>query len=723
MDKPNFKENKEAYKRIKEINKKVNALIGASKVYEKQARRDAETVRKEQIDSKLRDISIDELSKARLGIRVSALKKHGYRNIYELVGKSYYSLTAIPGIGETSARGIITAVEDIVNNVERNTTVKIDNNRRTPASSALVRDLFLARKLKGISNQAERFLEENEDSIKAIKDETLPARSWVVWVLTPEDKKKHAVERFGEVIKLLEAQEFTDSSQKLFEEEQAALKASHKEYWDDYVKNAASYVAALENIQDNEDVNGEGRTATERIAEKNGLPDDLAIAISKVQLDLNGLSAELRRYQRYGVQYILNQGAVLLGDEMGLGKTIEAIATMVSLRNNGSTHFFVVCPASVLINWSREIHKFSDLKVTIIHGSECRYEMQKWVSNGGVGVTTYETLGKIGLEADFKYSLLVVDEAHYIKNPRAARTKNLMFFRQHTDRALFMTGTPIENNVEEMCFLIGCLQPSVAKSVKGSTQLHQAPDFRRKVSGVYFRRTKEDVLDELPSKVENEEWCSLVKKEHDLYANFVGQDDFMSLRQVSWLIDNPAESSKGIRLRELVDEAVSEDKKVIVYSFFINTMKQAQTILRDFRCFGPITGAIAPSQRQEIIDQFSEAEGGAVLLSQIQAGGTGLNIQAASVIIFCEPQFKPSIENQAIARAYRMGQVNTVFVHRLLCEKTVDEQIMNILSNKQNIFDNFADISESGKESLIDSGMIKTMLSVEKERVQRENNT
>ena len=104
------------------------------------------------------------------------------------------------------------------------------------------------------------------------------------------------------------------------------------------------------------------------------------------------------------------------------------------------------------------------------------------------------------------------------------------------------------------------------------------------------------------------------------------------------------------------------------------------------------------------------------MLSQIQAGGTGLNVQAASVIIICEPQLKPSIENQAIARAYRMGQVNKVMVHRLLCEKTVDEQIMNLLKNKQILFDNFADISESGQESLVNNEAIKKMVDAEKER-------
>ena len=123
----------------------------------------------------------------------------------------------------------------------------------------------------------------------------------------------------------------------------------------------------------------------------------------------------------------------------------------------------------------------------------------------------------------------------------------------------------------------------------------------------------------------------------------------------------------------------------------------------DYKVFGPINGSISTDKRQAIIDEFTAYEGPAILVSQIQAGGTGLNIQAASVIIFCEPQLKPSLETQAIARAFRMGQVNTVMVHRLLCQDTVDEQIVLMLENKQEIFDEFADKSESGKESVSES--------------------
>jgi SNF2 family DNA or RNA helicase len=133
----------------------------------------------------------------------------------------------------------------------------------------------------------------------------------------------------------------------------------------------------------------------------------------------------------------------------------------------------------------------------------------------------------------------------------------------------------------------------------------------------------------------------------------------------------------------------------------------------------PIYGAVTPQRRQEILDEFEKAPAGSVLVSQIQSGGTGLNIQAASVVIICEPQFKPSIENQAISRAYRMGQTRNVLDYRLLCENTVDEKITAMLESKQAIFDAFADKSVAATESLeLDD---KTFGNIIKEEIDRIN--
>ena len=139
------------------------------------------------------------------------------------------------------------------------------------------------------------------------------------------------------------------------------------------------------------------------------------------------------------------------------------------------------------------------------------------------------------------------------------------------------------------------------------------------------------------------------------------------------------------------------------------------------RCVGPINGSVPPQRRQEMIDEFEKAPAGAVLAAQIQSGGTGLNIQCASVVILCEPQFKPSIENQAISRAYRMGQSRNVLVYRLLCEDTVDEKIMDMLREKQAIFDAFADQSSVAEETMeLDEKTFGEIMREEAERIKSE---
>ena len=173
---------------------------------------------------------------------------------------------------------------------------------------------------------------------------------------------------------------------------------------------------------------------------------------------------------------------------------------------------------------------------------------------------------------------------------------------------------------------------------------------------------------------------------------------------------------------EIVEEAEEDGRKVIVFSFFLDTINKIVSLLGD-KCIGPINGSVPPQKRQELVDEFNKAPAGTVLASQIQAGGTGLNIQSASVIILCEPQFKPSIENQAISRAYRMGQTRNVFVHRLLCDETVDERITEILENKQTIFDAFADESVAANESFeIDEASFGNIIKEEAKRIKDKNN-
>ena len=252
-----------------------------------------------------------------------------------------------------------------------------------------------------------------------------------------------------------------------------------------------------------------------------------------------------------------------------------------------------------------------------------------------------------------------------------------------------------------------------------------APQFREKVAPVYYRRKREDVLTELPELIEKEEWCALLPEEKKIYQSSLRKKRYMEIRRVSWNADDLNASCKANRLKELVEEAAEDGRKVIVFSFFLETIAAVRACLGE-RCLPQINGSIPPQRRQEIIDEFERAPAGAVLPAQIQSGGTGLNIQAASVVILCEPQLKPSIENQAISRAYRMGQARNVLVYRLLCEKSIDERVMELLEEKQKVFDAFADESVSAdatqkKEAEIDDKTFGTLVNEEIERINAEN--
>ena len=535
------------------------------------------------------------------------------------------------------------------------------------------------------------------------------ATSFFRWIFASSEKKQLAIESYEQLQKKIN-NKYGEKIYSLENENRNLDRISDEEAWDEFQKQPIRFTNILEN------------TVPGMLGNQDsvyGLPEQLAREVQDECFFPDGLLCELRRYQEWGVKYILHQGKVLLGDEMGLGKTIQAIATMVSLKNTGATHFVVLCPASVIINWCREVQKFSKLRAIKVHGSGRNAALQEWIKTGGVAVTTYETTSYFELPDKFRYSLLVVDEAHYIKNPDARRSINTKRLSSYADRLLFMTGTALENKVEEMTNLIEILQPEIAKEVQGIKMLSSAPQFREKVAPVYYRRKREDVLTELPELLENEEWCQLGLEEELEYENTIlsSGNNFNAVRRVSWNVSDLRKSSKATRMLEIIEQAKEEGRKVIVFSFYLDVIEKISSLLGN-QCTEPINGSVTPVRRQEIIDEFDNAPAGKVLVSQIIAGGTGLNIQSASVVIFCEPQLKPSIENQAISRAYRMGQVRNVLVYRLLCDNTIDERIMEMLAEKQAVFNAFADKSVAAENVEVDA---KSLGNIIKEEIDRIN--
>lgn len=655
----------------------------------------------------LKDIPIEEINRDKRGFRIKALRDYGYNSIADISTASIYTIASVHGISEDTAYSIKRVVDDIVSKARQGVKIRLSVDNKNVKATELVSAISRYKRGKPYTETCRQILNSKSKQIDYALEDLAPAKSGFKWFFTSSANKQKAIEAYNTLGRLLES-EYSKEAHSVLESLDAVNLSTGTEDWQNFSENSISFFNVLEDVNP-------GILGTDDAMY--GLPEELAREIQEECFFPEGLLCELRRYQEWGVKYTLHQSRVLLGDEMGLGKTIQAIAAMVSLRNTGATHFVVVCPASVITNWCREIRKMSLLTVTKIHGAGRASAFKAWIKSGGVAVTTYETTSHFKMDNNFKFTLLVVDEAHYIKNPEARRTVNVKNISNHAERLLFMTGTALENKVDEMISLIQILQPTIAAQVAGMAFMASAPQFREKVAPVYYRRKREDVLTELPDLIESKEWCTMLTEEEQVYEQAILSKRYADARRVSWNVDDLQNSSKAKRLLEIIEEAEDDGRKVIVFSFFLDTIRKITELLGN-KCLNPINGSVTPQRRQEIIDEFDISSAGTVLAAQIQSGGTGLNIQSASVVILCEPQFKPSIENQAISRAYRMGQARNVLVYRLLCENTVDEKITSLLESKQAIFDAFADQSVAAKESLeLDDKKFGDIIKEEIERI------
>ncbi len=657
----------------------------------------------------LKTIPIDEINADKSGIRTGVLKENGFLTVFDVLRADMYRLASVYGIGENMASRAKIIAQRIAADIKRNVKIRINSDDRNTEYTELVRSVAVYLRAKGCFERCNeldsRIPADAERNLKIIRRASNPVK----WLFIPDAKRMEAIDTFQKFsweLKQLNTGSISD-------ELHTVGTISDIQAWEDFSTNSVSFYNVLEDlVPEHFSFSGDGYGLTEEIREE----------VEGTALYLNGLKCQLRSYQVWGVKYILKRQKVLLGDEMGLGKTIQALAAMVHLRNIGMTHFLVICPASVIINWCREIESKSDLSVVKIHASLKELAYAKWKEEGGVAVTNYESLtGLINMEPEFRIGMVVVDEAHYVKNESAKRSKNVMEICTHTDRILFMTGTPIENNVDEMLRLLGCLQPRVAEEARRFSTTAYADSFKEKISPVYYRRKREDVLAELPELIQMQEWCNMTPEDERQYIRDIMNRNFMDARRVSWR--NPDfhnTSSKVLRLKELVDLAREDGRKILIFSFFLDTLQKVSDIFGP-SCVGIINGSVPPDKRQEIIDRFDNAPPGCVLAAQIQSGGTGLNIQSASVVVICEPQYKPSVESQAISRAYRMGQTRNVLVHRLLCTNTIEERIMQILWAKQEEFNTFADDSAAARMDMeLDNNAISSMMEDEIRRIREK---
>ncbi|MDO5701768.1 MAG: DEAD/DEAH box helicase [Lachnospiraceae bacterium] len=639
---------------------------------------------KERAAKRLGEIPSIELKNARSGIKASALANAGFLTLYDIYTADDRALLAVNGIGEKQLASIRMIMDEFLARLSRSERIRLSDDRNDPENAMLIVALVRYSLVRQISEDS-RGVSGKVNSVYSEIIKYAKIRSAIHWFFSLPGTKRDTENAFELAQTFFKSQDYERASRfaSLYSE---AVTVDTERAFEEYEKNSADLYAVLESVS--------GENAAPDLI-YGSIPAALAAKIRSLELSLSSFRGDLRSYQRFGAQYALHQKKVLLGDEMGLGKTIQAIAVMAHLMSTcPGSRFLIICPASVMINWQREIRKFIDADAYILHGAGLLDNFEKWAASGGAAITNYESMRRITDRIDEKMELklLVVDEAHYIKNPEAQRTRYIRRLDNESEYILMMTGTPLENKVDEMCELIAFLRPDIAAAVREQAGLRRAGIFRETLAPVYLRRQADQVLDELPELIENSEWCALTPSDLASYAKEVRSGNFMGMRRVSFLGEGTGDSAKASRLLELTGEAREEGKKVIVFSYFRETLRKVGGLL-GARCAGEITGNIDPAARQEIIDRFCASPEPLVLLCQVQAGGTGLNIQAASVVIFCEPQIKPSLERQAIARVYRMGQIRKVVVFHLLCENTVDEAVIRLLEDKRKEFSLFADES------------------------------
>ncbi len=453
--------------------------------------------------------------------------------------------------------------------------------------------------------------------------------------------------------------------------------------------------------EDTEDEDGLDQIEFQPLPEASGdsdhghVPLQIAQAVEALELQRGPLKADLRRYQMFGAQFMVHQQRTLLGDDMGLGKTVQALAAMCHLHATGKRHFLVVAPNSVLINWEREVSNHTELKPYVLHGAGKLYRLDAWKANGGVAITTYDSLHTLTASMD-KIDMLTVDEAHKVKKPTTKRTQIVKATSLKATYVALMSGTALENRLSELHALVCLAQPSL----KGTADYLVASDrpspeeARRRIAAAYLRRTQEDVLNELPEMTKVDEFVELSEAERN--SDEARKGHIQNQRIATTVGTGDGTSAKYSRLQELLEHYQKSQEKVIIFSAFREVLSDVSRI-----CGGceQIVGEVTPGERMKMIDRLKTKQGFGCLALQVEAGGQGLNIQFARVVILMEPQFKPSTENQAIARVHRMGQGRKVIVHRLIAKDSIDEDLVQLIAYKQAIFDTYAHQSAIKDES------------------------
>ncbi|EIF6296339.1 DEAD/DEAH box helicase [Clostridium perfringens] len=464
----------------------------------------------------------------------------------------------------------------------------------------------------------------------------------------------------------------------------------------------------------------------------------------KRKLVPKALNAELRPYQKEGFKWIneitdLGFGGIL-ADDMGLGKTLQIIAFLLSQKKSKS---IVVVPTSVIYNWMDEFEKFApSIRIGLVHGSKSKRDKVLRDFKRGLGIkieeenlkeksyekydvllTTYGTL-KNDEKAyeNLSFDYCIIDEAQNIKNPTAQATLSVKNIKSRCNIAL--TGTPIENNLMELWSIFDFVMPGYLFTKERFRERFildesNLSELKSLITPFILRRLKEDVLSELPEKLEKKYLVEMKGKQKQLYSFYVkaiknqlnenksseksGRDKInlfaylTKLREIcldpSLVVpDYTGESSKLTVVKEIVKDASESGKKILLFSQFTSVLKKIE---EDFKkeeiSYLYLDGGTSAKDRVERVKKFNEDSNIKVFLISLKAGGVGLNLTSASMVIHFDPWWNPAVEDQATDRAHRFGQENKVEVIKLVAKDTIEEKIVLMQEDKRELIKSLMD--------------------------------
>lgn len=443
-----------------------------------------------------------------------------------------------------------------------------------------------------------------------------------------------------------------------------------------------------------------------------------------------GLHADLRLYQRIGFTWLTlldkYQLGGILADDMGLGKTLQMIAViLLYIENcNKPKPSIVVCPSSLTLNWDNEIKKFApSIHTLVIHGSvEERMVQIKSIENYHVVITSYDLLKRdidMYKEQNYEFKYVVADEAQYIKNNNTQNARAIKEIRSETRYAL--TGTPIENSLSELWSIFDFIMPGYLFRYKKFKELYEIPIMRDNdencmnklkmlIEPFILRRIKKEVLTELPDKTITILNNEMQGEQLKIYASYIesakkeavreiSENGFeksqikilallMRLRQIcchpSLFLNNyDGESSKLNQCIEVVKGAVQAGHKILLFSGYTSMFEILEKELKKEKInYFKLTGQTKVGDRIRLVDEFNENEDVKVFLISLKAGGTGLNLIGADMVIHYDPWWNLSAENQATDRTYRIGQKRNVQVYKLITKNSIEEKIYELQQKK-----------------------------------------